>query len=106
MRLSFKIGFVLFLLVGVLGISKIAFSQEVTAAIVGTVTDPSGAPINGADVVATDTERGTIREVKTNDAGAYNITRIPVGNYSLKVSAQGFQSLTRQSLTLVMNQTA
>jgi hypothetical protein len=106
MRLSFKVGFVLFLLVGVLGISQIAFSQEVTAAIVGTVTDPSGAPINGADVVATDTERGTIREVKTNDAGAYNLTRLPVGTYSLKITAQGFQTSSRQAFTLVLNQTA
>src|SRR5678815_2770948 len=58
------------------------------------------------DSVATDTERGTIREVKTNDSGAYNITRLPVGTYNLKVSAAGFQTSTRQSLTLVMNQTA
>ena len=36
-----------------------AWSQEVTANIVGTVTDPSGAPIKGAAVVATDVDRGT-----------------------------------------------
>ena len=106
MRLLIRVGIVLLLLVGVLGVSHIAFGQEVTAAVVGTVTDPSGAPISGADVVATDTERGTIREVKTNDSGAYNITRLPVGTYNLKVSAAGFQTSTRQSLTLVMNQTA
>src|ERR1051325_2818142 len=106
MRLSLRIGVVLFLLAGVLGISQIAFGQEVTAAIVGTVTDPSGAPITGADVVATDTERGTTREVKTNDAGAYNLTRLPVGTYSLKISAQGFQTSNRQAFTLVLNQTA
>ena len=106
MRLSFKVGFVLFLLAGVLGISQTAWSQEVTAAIVGTVTDPSGAPITGADVVATDTERGTVREVKTNDAGAYNLTRLPVGTYSLKITAQGFQTSNRQAFTLVLNQTA
>ena len=106
MRLSSMVGLVLLLLAGVLGISQIAFSQEVTAAIVGTVSDPSGAPITGADVVATDTERGTVREVKTNDAGAYNLTRLPVGTYTLKVTAQGFQTSTRQSFTLVLNQTA
>ena len=41
------------------GVLTSAWGQEVTAAIVGTVTDPSGAPIKGATVTATDTERGT-----------------------------------------------
>ena len=53
-----------------------AWSQEVTAAIVGTIADPSGAPIKGAKVVATDTQRGTVYPADTNDAGAYNINRI------------------------------
>src|SRR5215475_5902888 len=106
MRLSVKVSLVFLLLAGVLGISQISFGQEVTAAIVGTVTDPSGAPITGADVVATDTERGTIREVKTNDTGAYNLTRLPVGTYTLKITAQGFQTSSRQAFTLVLNQTA
>jgi hypothetical protein len=37
-----------------------AWSQEVTAGVVGTVTDPSGAPLNGATVTVQDTERGTV----------------------------------------------
>src|SRR2546423_4655222 len=81
MRQSMKIGFVLLLVIGVLGVLEPAWSQEVTAAIVGTVVDPSGAPIKDATVTATDTERGTVRTAQTNDAGAYNITRVPVGTY-------------------------
>ena len=69
-----------------------AWSQEVTAAIVGTVTDPSGAPINGASVTVTDTERGNMLTARTSDVGAYNVLRVPVGTYSLKVSAPGFQT--------------
>jgi hypothetical protein len=101
-----RVGVSLLLLIGVLGVLQPAFGQEVTASIVGTVTDPSGAPIKDADVTATDTERGTVRPVKTNEAGAYNITRLPVGTYSLKVSAQGFQTSAHQAFTLVLNQTA
>jgi hypothetical protein len=86
--------------------SQCAWSQEVTAAIVGTVVDPSGAPIKGAKVVATDKDRGTVYQGETNDTGAYNITRIPVGNYELKVTAQGFQTSVRPPFTLVLNQTA
>ena len=43
---------------------------------------------------------------KTNDAGAYNVTRLPPGSYQLKVSAPGFQTNVHQAFTLVLNQTA
>ena len=72
----------------------------------GTVTDPSGAPLKDADVTATDTERGTVQTTKTNDAGAYNITRVPVGNYTVKISAAGFQTAVHSGIVLVLNQTA
>ena len=51
MRQSIRGGLVVLLLVGVLGVLQPAWSQEVTAAIVGTVTDPSGAPLKDATVV-------------------------------------------------------
>lgn len=84
----------------------VAWTQEVTAAVVGTVTDPSGVPIKGAKVTATDTDRGTVYQGETNDAGAYNINRIPVGTYKLQMSAQGFQTSVHPAFTLVLNQTA
>jgi Carboxypeptidase regulatory-like domain len=86
--------------------TQVAWGQEVTASIVGTVTDPSGAPINGASITATDTERGTVWTAKTNEAGAYNITRLPVGSYSVKIAASGFQTVDHAAFTLVLNQTA
>jgi len=101
-----KIGFALLLVIGVLCVLEPAWSQEVTASIVGTVVDPSGAPIKDAAVTVTDTERGTVRTAQTNDAGAYNITRVPVGTYDVKVSAPGFQTAVHPALTLVLNQTA
>ncbi len=83
-----------------------AWSQEVTANIVGTVTDPSGAPIKGATVVAMDVDRGTEFKDETNDAGTYNLLRLPVGSYIVKVTSQGFQSVEHAPFTLVLNQTA
>ena len=105
-RQSMKIGFSLLLVIGALSVLEPAWSQEVTAGIVGTVVDPSEAPIKDATVTATDTQRGTVRTVNTNDAGAYNITRVPVGIYDVKVSAPGFQTAVHPALTLVLNQTA
>src|SRR5438128_5172156 len=83
-----------------------AWTQEVTAAIVGTVADPSGAPIKDATVTAKDTGRGTVWTTKTNDAGVYNLLRVPVGTYELRASAQGFQTVAYPPFTLVLNQTA
>jgi hypothetical protein len=83
-----------------------AWAQDVTATITGTITDPSGAPIVGATVTAHDTDRGTAWTSVTNEAGIYNIIRVPVGNYDLKVEANGFQTALHASFTLVLNQTA
>lgn len=83
-----------------------AWAQEVTAAIVGTVTDPSGAPIRSATVTATDVDRGTLWTAQTNETGAYNLLRLQVGTYTVKVSAQGFQTAQKTAFTLVLNQTA
>src|SRR5947207_3778771 len=83
-----------------------AWTQEVTASIVGTVTDPSGAPVSGADVAATDADRGTVWAAKTNDSGAYTLPRLPVGSYGVKVAAAGFSTAQIPAFTLVLNQTA
>src|SRR5436309_413694 len=88
-----------------LGLAPTAWTQEVTAAIVGTVTDPSRAPVKDADVSATDTDRGTVWAAKTNDAGAYTLPRLPIGSYTVKVSASGFSTSQIPAFTLVLNQT-
>src|SRR5580765_6672408 len=99
-------GMLLLLMVGAIaGAAMPAWAQEVTGAIVGTVSDPSGAPIKGATVAATDTDRGTVWTATTNDTGAYNLLRLPVGSYTVKVSSQGFQTAQHAAFTLVLNQT-
>ena len=83
-----------------------AIAQEVTGAIVGTVTDPSGAPIKGASIKATDTERGTVWTAETNDSGSYNLLRLPIGTYGVKITAPGFQTAAQAPFALALNQTA
>src|SRR5271169_2827343 len=93
-------------LIGIAGTMVPVVGQEVTAAIVGTVTDPSGAPVKGASVTATDTERGTAWTAETNDTGSYNLLRLPIGSYGVKVTAPGFQTAVHPPFTLELNQTA
>jgi hypothetical protein len=99
-----RIGIVL--LVGLLGALQSAWGQEVTAAIVGTVTDSSGSAIQGATATATDVDRGTAWTAKTNATGAYDLLRLPVGNYTVNITMAGFQTAVEPVFTLVLNQTA
>ena len=89
-----------------LAVGSPAWSQETTAAINGTITDPSGAPIAGATVTATDVARGTAYPTQTNTDGAYYLSHIPIGTYRVKVEAKGFQTALRPSFELVLDQVA
>jgi hypothetical protein len=106
MKRALSSGCIFLVLTALFALTMPAWGQEVTAGIVGTVTDPSGAPINGATVTATDKDRGTIWTAKTSESGAYNLTRLPVGTYRLQVVAQGFAKSNFPPFTLVLNQTA
>jgi hypothetical protein len=46
-------------------------AQQVFGSIVGTVTDPSGAAVNGAKVTITDVKKGTRFRSPTNESGNY-----------------------------------
>jgi hypothetical protein len=106
MRQSMRVGIVLLLLAGMFSILQFAWGQEVTAGITGTVVDPSGAAVKGAKITATDTDRGTIFTTETNASGIFTITRLPIGSYSVKAAAQGFDTAVYPTFTLVLNQNA
>lgn len=61
-----------------------------TGTIVGSVKDPSGAVIGGAELTLTDKATGTSRSTVTNDTGSYVFTDVPPGNYDLTVKHGGF----------------
>jgi len=81
-------------------------AQTVTATITGQVTDPSNAPVPGAKITATDTERGTQYTTTSNPDGRYTLSNVPVGTYDVKVENAGFQTATQSNLVLQLNQVA
>jgi len=83
-----------------------AWSQEVTATIVGTITDQSGAAVSGASVKANSVDRGTIYAAVSSDAGLYRIPELPAGNYTLTVGKEGFATVSREQFVLAVNQVA
>src|ERR1035438_10165575 len=80
-------------------------AQE-SSAITGKISDPSGAAVANATVTGKDVDRGTVWSTKTNTEGVYNLPRLPIGQYELRVEAGGFQKALRPAFSLELNQTA
>ena len=81
------------------------FSQAVNATLIGTVTDPSGALVPNAGVVATDAQTGVARHSITNESGNYSFPDLPPGSYIVTVEAQGFKKETRRDITVQVDTT-
>jgi Carboxypeptidase regulatory-like domain/TonB-dependent Receptor Plug Domain len=85
----------------VLGLSAVGLAQEVAATLTGTVTDPSGALVAGAAVLVHNDDSGTdVRTVITSNGGGFNITNLPAGRYTVKVSNAGFQTFVASNVIL------
>ncbi len=67
-------------------------AQTFRGAIIGNVYDSGGGALPQAEVTATNQESGLTRSTLADDVGAYSLRELPVGIYSVTVSADGFQS--------------
>src|SRR6266536_3610401 len=70
-----------------------AFGQAIYGSILGTVTDPTGAAVNGAKVTASSQTKGVSIDVTTNESGNYAITHLIPDVYTVRVEGQGFKVL-------------
>jgi hypothetical protein len=90
---------VLTLLLGLPGLTLAAVGGRIS----GTVKDLSGALVPMASVTATNTDTGFRRMVTTNGMGAYSFPSLPVGHYDVEITAVGFKSYRRASITVDVN---
>jgi len=68
--------------------------------IVGTVTDPSGAPVPDAAIVITDVDTQTVSRVTSNASGEYTAPGLPVGRYTVQAEVKGFKKFEQTNLPL------
>jgi hypothetical protein len=72
-----------------------------TGTVAGTVTDQSGAVVNGASVILNDTSTKVSRTVTSNEAGRYVFVNVDPGKYDLTVTKQGFSTTKTQTTVTV-----
>jgi len=66
--------------------------QVIKGSISGTVTDPQGAIIAGAQVKAKNVETGVVFTSTTDSSGLFRLNLLPSGTYNLDVTSQGFKT--------------
>lgn len=82
-----------------------ASGQTITGRLVGTVTDPSGAPVPDAQVTVTNQETNINLSAKTDGQGGYVIPSLPGGSYVVRVEATGFRTAVASNNTVSVAQT-
>jgi len=81
----------------------LAFGQVTgSGTIIGSVTDPSGAVVVGAEVKLTDRSTGSYQVQPTNQAGRFTFSSIKPGIYDVQVTMKGFRKLVLASQELVV----
>jgi outer membrane receptor protein involved in Fe transport len=88
----------------VVGLALPVAAQVDYASLNGTVTDPSGAVVQGARVAAVSSETGFRRETTTSAAGTYQMTGLAVGTYAVTVSRDGFKAVDLKQVELAVGQ--
>ena len=81
----------------------LAGAQVLYGSIVGTVVDQSEAVVPNATVTIVSREMGLTRETATDPSGRYSFVNVLPGVYDLRVSAQGFRTVTRESVNVAIN---
>jgi len=77
--------------------------QTSTTSLRGTISDPKGAVIAGADVAIANPATGVSRATKTNAQGSYQFVEVPPATYILTFKAPGFSTLRVDNVQLLVN---
>ncbi len=77
---------------------------ETTSAILGQVTDSSGAAIPGAAVTITNRDTGLTRTVRTDAAGRFNFPQLSPGSYSVRATVTGFEAQQAEDVSAGLGQ--
>ncbi len=103
MRLMRSTSFILSILLSLLMAGAAYTQQSDNGGLNGTVTDANGAVVANATVTVTNLGTNAKRTLTTNNEGRWTVSVLPLGNYEVAATAEGFQ-LTKQKATVVTSQ--
>jgi hypothetical protein len=86
-----------------LALQNLVFAQGGQGTVSGLVSDNSGSVLPGAQVKLTNQQTGIVRTLQTNAAGNYYIPAVPVGRYTVEISAQGFATYRKTDISVNVN---
>ena len=78
---------------------------QTTSTIEGVVTDHQGLAVPGAEVSLAGNSLAVTKKTTTSGAGAYEVTALPAGTYTLTVSHEGFRTQVIHELEITLNRT-
>src|SRR5690348_355987 len=93
-------------LAAALVLAALLSAQEPTAQITGIITDKTAAVVPGARIQVTNTDTGMTWTADSNDSGNYVFSNLRPGAYEVSVGKDGFATVRRTGITLVISQTA
>ena len=82
-----------------------AFAQDTTGTIEGAVTDKTASAVAGARIVARNVDTGLTKDTTAGADGFYRLLFLPVGQYSVTVTAPQFATLVREAIQVNVSQT-
>src|ERR1700690_3467819 len=85
---------------------SLAHAQGGRGTINGTVADPSGAVVSGAQVDIKNSQTGQVTTLKTTSDGNYSAPFLQSGTYLISASHEGFETQTQTNVNLTTDQVA
>lgn len=86
-------------------LSNLCIAQTAsTGALTGTVSDPTGAVVAGANVTATNESTAASRSVVSGSDGTYRIAALPPGSYRVEINSRGFKTATVPRISVVVTE--
>jgi hypothetical protein len=77
-----------------------AQTQAINGSVRGNVTDAGGAAVAQAKITVANVDTGFVRSVLSDDNGNYVVPNLPLGNYTVTVQKEGFDTLRRSGVAL------
>src|SRR3954465_4701771 len=101
--MKFRLITLIILLLVMTGLST---AQSDRATISGIVKDSTGAVISGAAVTVTNIKTNVENTATTGNQGTFTVLNLPIGEYTLQASKEGFGKYQRTGISLAISQVA